>query len=389
MEGLQIGGGLGFRGGGSSSNVFGGLGLRLSEDLVSLGDCGLLFFERLLEVDETLSGFGLGGGGGSVGEASEFVGAGVEGLDCGVGASLRFVEGLDLGGVGIFELGDAPVRGLGSDLGLGDVGLRGGDLVVHAGEGGTAGFDGLQILLGLGASVGGFSVGLFQGEFSFGQLGGGGGIVALGGLGVGDGLGDVGEACLGGGFADGERGLNLGGGFLGGGDVDLQGFFGGVFTEGLLRKLLEFRVIGNGYARFAGGRSLGEVDPHCSGEAELDAFAGGDEAGLQFGDLGEVAALADLQFVILGAVDLDCRRCAADGFAIEADGGGGRARRHDDGIDVGRIDGGIAAGDCGTQDEKGDRDTHGYGWGVRIACKFKSVSTPNHLISLRVDMGGL
>ena len=160
-------------------------------------------------------------------------------------------------------MGDAHVGGLRRDLGLGDVGLRGGDLGVDAGEGGAAGFDGLQVFLGQGPSRGGFSVGLLEGEFGFGQLGFGGAIVALGGFGVGDGLGDVGEASLGGGFADGEGGLDLGGGLLRGGDVGLQAFLGGVvFTERLFRKLLELRVIGNGHTSFAGGGSLGEVNIH-------------------------------------------------------------------------------------------------------------------------------
>ena len=262
-------------------------------------------------------------------------------------------------------MGDAHVGGLRRDLGLGDVGLRGGDLGVDAGEGGAAGFDGLQVFLGQGASRGGFSVGLLEGEFGFGQLGFGGAIVALGGFGIGDGLGDVGEASLGGGFADGEGGLDLGGGLLRGGDVGLQAFpGGGVFTERLLRKLSEFRVVGSRYAGFACGRGLGEVDLHCGGEAELNAFACGDEAGLQFGDLGKEAALADLQFVILRAVELDRRGRTADGFAVEANRSGGRIRCHDDGVDVGRINRGVATGDGGTQGEKGDGDTHRYGaWG--------------------------
>ena len=274
---------------------------------------------------------------------------------------LRIVEGLDFGGEGGFELGDAFGGGLGGDLGLGDVRLRGGDLGVDAGEGFAAGFDGLQFLLGLGASGGGFIGGLFEGELGFGELGGVGGILTLVGLGVGDGLGDFGEASLAGGFADGEGGLDLGGGFLRGGDIGLQAFLGGVFAESLLRKLLEFRTVGRGHAGFAFGRSLGEVDLHRGGEAELDAFAGRDEAGLQFGDLGEVAALADLELIILGAVELDRGRRATDGFAVEADRGGGRVRRDDDGIDVGGIDRGVAAGDRGAEDEKGDGDTHGYG----------------------------
>ncbi len=251
-------------------------------------------------------------------------------------------------------------------MGHGDVGLRGGDLGVDAGEGGAAGFDGLQVFLGQGASRVGFSGGLLEGEFGFGQLGFVGATVALGGFGVRDGLGDVGEASLGGGFADGEGRLDLGGGLLRGGDVGLQAFLrGGVFAEGLFRKLLEFRVIGNGHASFAGGGSLGEVDIHRSGEAKLDTLARRDEAGFQFGDLGEEAALADLQFIILGAIDLDGGRRATDRFAVQADGGGGRVRRHDDGIDIGRIDRGVAAGDGGAQDEKGDGDTHrveAWGW---------------------------
>ena len=213
-------------------------------------------------------------------------------------------------------MGDALVRGLCADLRHGDVGLRGSDFGVDAGEGGAAGFDGLQVLLGLGASEGGFSGGLLESEFGFGQLGLGGGIIALGGLGGGDGLGDVGEVSLGGGFADGEGSLDLGGGFLRGGDVGLQAFLGDVFTESLLRKLLEFRIIGGGDARFAGGRSLGQVDLHRGGEAELDTFARGDQAGLQLGDLGDVATLANLQLVIFRAVELDRRRRAANGFAI-------------------------------------------------------------------------
>ena len=245
-------------------------------------------------------------------------------------------------------------------------------------------------MLGLGARFGGLGVGLFEGEFGFGELGLGVLVLALRGLGVGDALGDLGEAGLAGGFADGEGGLDLRRGLLGGGDVGLQAFAGDVFAERFLGILLELGLIGSGDTGLAGFRGLREVHLHRRGEAELDAFAGGDEARLQLGDFGEVAALADLQLVVLGAVELDRGRRTADGFTVQANRGGGRIGGHDDRIDVGRIDRGIATGDRGAQDEKGDGDTHGYGaWGGSIPSKNKSVSTPNRLISLRVDTGRL
>ena len=236
---------------------------------------------------------------------------------------------------------------------------------MRRGEGGAAGFDRLQVLLG--GNPGGLGVGggLSEGEFGFGEFRLGGRILTLGGLGGFDALGDLGEAGLRGGFAGDEGGLDLRGGFLGGGEVGLQFFLGGgFFAEGLLGKLLEFRIIGGGHAGLTGGGHLGEVDLHGGGEAELDAFAGRDQAGLELGRLGEVTALADLQLVVLGAVELDGGRRATDGFSVHADGRGGRVRGHHDRVDVGRVDRGLAADESDAKGEEGNVDTHRTGLGV-------------------------
>ena len=297
--------------------------------------------------------------------SAEFVGAGGEGLDGDGSVGLRVLERLHLGGVGLLELAEAIFAGLGGGLGLGHDGLGLGDLGLGTGERGAAGFDGLQILRGGFAGGFGFGGGLGEGEFGFGELGLGGVILALGGLGFGDALGDLGEAGLCGGFAGGEGGLDLRGGFLGRGDVRLEFFLGrGFFAERLLGKLLELRIVGDGHAGFTVGGLLGEVDLHGGGEAELDAFAGRDEARLEFGRLGQEAALADLQFIIFGAVELDGGRRAADGFAVEADRRGGRIRGDHDRVEVGRVDRGLAAGEGDAKGEEGNVDTHMTGLGV-------------------------
>ena len=171
--------------------------------------------------------------------------------------------------------------------------------------------------------------------------------------------------------------MDLRGGFLGRGEVGVQFFLGGgFFAEGLLGKLLEFRIVGGGHAGFTGGGHLGEVDLHGGGEAELDAFAGCDEARLEVGRLGDVTALADLQLVVLGAVELDGGRRATDGVAVDADSRGGRIRGHHDRVDVGRVDRGLAAGECDAKGEEGNVDTHGRGLGSENCVQIEGSFNP-------------
>ena len=273
-------------------------------------------------------------------------------------------------------------------LRYGDLGY--GDLSFGTSEGGLTGCNGLQVILRLSPGGGRFIGGLLEGELGCGELGLGGCVIGLGTLGGGDAQSDFGEALLAGGFASGEGSLNPCGGFFGRGDVGVEAFLVRVFAEGFLREAFEFRIVGGRDASFASDRLLGQVDLHCGGEAEFHACAGGDKAGLQFRDLGEVAALADLQLVILGAVQDDCRRGTTDGVSVQANRCAGRVGRDDNGVGVGRIDRGVATGERGAKGEERNRDAHGGGaWGVRIPLKTKSFSTPNRHISLRVDTAGL